>query len=256
MSQSPNRDAHPAAGTTLVVGGAGRLGPDLVRSLMANGFNVVQTEHRRPVEGPAPVVAIDLGGDRSVIDAVAAVESRHGPIDRLVVNAVVGVMRPIVTLSGADMSTCVDVNLTGAARVIREVGGRMRRRRFGRIVVVSSVAATVCPPGTAAYSASKAGVEALVRVGSRELAARGVTVNAVACGVIEDGLGPLFDGYAGRIGATWLAATPLRRLGAVGDVANAVQFFLADAAGAINGCVLPVDGGYTAAAGQLSLPAV
>jgi 3-oxoacyl-[acyl-carrier protein] reductase len=151
-------------------------------------------------------------------------------------------------LSDEDWSRVIDVNLTAAFRLTREVVGPMMRQRFGRVINVSSVVGLRANPGQANYSASKAGLIAFTRTVSSEVARRGVTVNAVAPGLIETELTTDFTGNGDETGgpSRLLEAIPARRTGSAEEVAACIRFLASDEASYVTGAVLPVDGGMSA----------
>jgi len=134
----------------------------------------------------------------------------------------------------------VDVNLTGAFLVSKAVMPDFIKKRAGRIINVSSVAGLMGNFGQANYAAAKAGMIGLTKTLARELAARGITVNAVAPGFIKT---EMTAAMQEEVLSEALKAVPLRRIGAAEEVAEAVSFLAGDAASYITGAVLQVDGG-------------
>jgi len=134
----------------------------------------------------------------------------------------------------------VDVNLTGAFLVSKAVMPDFIKKRAGRIINVSSVAGLMGNFGQANYAAAKAGMIGLTKTLARELAARGITVNAVAPGFIKT---EMTAAMQEEVLSEALKAVPLRRIGAAEEVAEAVAFLAGDAASYITGAVLQVDGG-------------
>jgi 3-oxoacyl-[acyl-carrier protein] reductase len=151
-------------------------------------------------------------------------------------------------LSDEDWSRVLEVNLTAAFRLTRSTIGPMMRQRFGRVINVSSVVGLRANPGQANYAASKAGLIALTRTMAVEVARRGVTVNAVAPGLIETDLTRDFtsDGSDSNGSGGLLDAIPARRTGSPDDVAACIRFLASDEASYVTGAVLPVDGGMSA----------
>ena len=172
--------------------------------------------------------------------AVKEVETQLGPIAVLVNNA--GIVRDglAMRMSSEDFRAVLDVNLTGAFHMIRACLPLFIRRRAGSIVNITSVSGMMGNPGQANYASSKAGLIGLTKTIAREVASRGITVNAVAPGFIETDMTAGMNEAALQKG---LAAVPMGRIGKPEDVANAVSFLASDAAGYITGCVLKVDGG-------------
>ena len=143
-------------------------------------------------------------------------------------------------MSEADFDAVIDTNLKGAFHTIKGASRQMMKQRSGRIVNISSVSGVLGNAGQANYSSSKAGLIGLTKTMARELASRGITVNAVAPGFIETDMTDAMpdavkEGVAGQI--------PLGYVGKPEDVAEAVRFLASEQAGYITGQVLCVDGG-------------
>lgn len=163
-----------------------------------------------------------------------------GTPDILVNNA--GIVKDglAMRMSEENFRTVLDINLTGAFNMIHACLPAFLRRRSGRIINISSVSGLMGNAGQANYAASKAGLIGLTKTIAREVASRGITVNAVAPGFIETDMTRSMNAAALQAG---VAAVPMGRIGSVEDVANAVGFLASDAAGYITGCTLKVDGG-------------
>ena len=176
-------------------------------------------------------------------EANALVEQAHeafGRLDAVVNNA--GITRDglMVRMKDDDFDRVIDVNLKGTFHICRAAGKIMMKQRYGRIVNMSSISGVGGNAGQANYAASKAGVIGLTKTIARELAARGVTANAVAPGFIStDMTDALSEKQREAIGEQ----IPMKRFGTVDDVAHLVGFLASEESGYITGQVLCVDGG-------------
>ncbi|MGK7908109.1 MAG: 3-oxoacyl-[acyl-carrier-protein] reductase [Synechococcus sp.] len=192
--------------------------------------------------GEAIAVGANVGDFDAVTDMFAAVMEKWGRIDVLVNNA--GITRDtlILRMKPQDWQSVIDLNLSGVFWCTKAATKIMMKQRSGRIINITSVVGISGNAGQANYSAAKAGVIGLTKSTARELAARGITVNAVAPGFIETKM--TADLNAEPI----LAQIPLGRMGQPEEIAGAVRFLAADPAAAyITGQVLNVDGGMVMA---------
>jgi 3-oxoacyl-[acyl-carrier protein] reductase len=228
----------------LVTGGNRGIGLACALAFAADGHRVAVT-----CRGEAPAELVDAGilavpcdvTDSATVDtAFATIEEKLGPVEILVANA--GITRDglVLRMSDGDFTDVIDANLTGAFRVARRAVRGMMKARWGRIILVSSIAGRVGQTGQANYAASKAGLVGLGRSLAKEFASRNVTVNVVAPGpILTDMLAALPDDQQ----AAYAEAVPLGRLGQAEEVAAAIAFLASDAASYVTGAVLPVDGG-------------
>jgi 3-oxoacyl-[acyl-carrier protein] reductase len=184
--------------------------------------------------------ACDVTSEASVNGAVAAIEKDLGGIDILVNNAGVTKDNVFLRLSDSDWDVVLEANLKGAFRTIRAASRGMMKKRWGRIINVSSVVGLIGNKGQANYAASKAGLLGLTKSIARELASRGITVNAVAPGFIETDMTAALTPEQRDLLSKQI---PLERLGSPEDIAKAVLFLASDDASYITGQVLVVDGG-------------
>jgi 3-oxoacyl-[acyl-carrier protein] reductase len=166
----------------------------------------------------------------------------------LVNNAGVRADNLALSIEDHEWDIVLDTNLSAAFRLTRRAMRPMLRARFGRIVNIASVVGPRANAGQANYAASKAGLIALTRTMAVEVARRGVTVNAVAPGLIETDLTSDFtsDGSDSNGTGGLLDAIPARRTGSPEDVAACIRFLASDEASYVTGAVLPVDGGMSA----------
>ena len=198
--------------------------------------------------GTALAIGADVADPGSVEEMLSQLTEELGPVLVLVNNAGMTADGLSMRLSDEDWSRVLDVNLTAAFRLTRAVIGPMMRQRFGRVVNVASVVGLRANPGQANYAASKAGLIAFTRTVAVEVARRGVTVNAVAPGLIETELTRDFtsNGSDSNGSAALLDAIPARRPGSPEDVAACIGFLASDEASYVTGAVLPIDGGMSA----------
>lgn len=179
----------------------------------------------------------DFAECQTMIDTLIK-EYKH--IDILVNNA--GITRDglLMKMSEEDYDAVLDTNLKGTFNTIRHMSRYFLKQKSGKIVNISSVSGVIGNAGQANYSASKAGVIGLTKATARELASRGITVNAVAPGFVET---EMTDVLSDSVKEGLLAQIPLKRVGQTKDIANAVLFLASEASDYITGQVLSVDGG-------------
>ena len=193
--------------------------------------------------GRAGSAALDVTRPEMVQAAVDQVLAEQGRVDILVNNAGIARDQLLMRMKREDWDAVLGVNLTGAFTCVQAVLRPMMRQRFGRIISISSVVGQMGNAGQANYAASKAGLIGFTKALAREVAARNITVNAVAPGLIDtDMTRALTEG----VRSEWAAKVPLGRLGSPDDVASAVAFLASDEASYITGQVIAVNGGmYT-----------
>jgi 3-oxoacyl-[acyl-carrier protein] reductase len=244
--------ADAASRSALVTGASRGIGAAIARSLARDGWRV-GVNYRTDRDGAEAVVSeIDRDGGEAVSlegdvadrgtpdDLFGALEARFdAPVLALVNNA--GISRDDLTpsLSDEEWDDVLRTNLTAAFRMTRRALRPMIRARSGRIVNISSIAALRANPGQANYAAAKAGLIALTRTSAVEVARRGVTVNAVAPGLID-------TEFIGGAAKELVDAIPARRIGTPEEVAACVRFLTSDEASYVTGAVLTVDGGLAA----------
>ena len=235
----------------LVTGGAYGIGFAMARALAEAGaqiaFNCRSKEHRDQALEAYNQVGIaaqgylcDVTQEEEVRAMTAEIAKSLGTVDILVNNA--GITRDglLMRMSEEDFDAVLDTNLKGTFHCIRFASRQMMKQRNGRIINLSSVSGVMGNAGQANYSASKAGVIGLTKAAARELASRGVTVNAVAPGFINT---EMTAELSEKVKEGAVAQIPLGSFGEPEDIAEAVAFLASENAGYITGQVLCVDGG-------------
>lgn len=226
--------------SVLVTGGNRGIGLAIARELAANGDKVAVTY--RSGEPPEGLLGVrcDITDSAQVDAAFKEVEETHGPVEVLVANAGVTKDQLLALMSEDDFSSVLDTNLTGAFRVAKRAVRGMMRKRFGRIVLISSVVGLLGSGGQANYAASKAGLVGFGRSLARELGSRNITVNIVSPGFIATDMTAALD----EDRQTEIKKNiPLGRFGGTDDIARTVSFLTGPGADYITGAVIPVDGG-------------
>ncbi len=216
-----------AQGATVIAGARGTNAQAVADEIVAAG-------------GRATAVALDITDPASVEAAVAATLAAHQRIDILVNNAGITKDQLMLRMKRDDWNAVIDTNLTGAYTCVQAVLKTMVKQRSGRIISITSVVGQAGNAGQVNYAASKAGLIGMTKALALEVASRGITVNAVAPGLIDT---DMTKGISAGAQEEWAAKIPLKRLGTPDDIATAVTFLASDEASYITGQVLAVNGG-------------
>jgi 3-oxoacyl-[acyl-carrier protein] reductase len=190
--------------------------------------------------GAARAIRVDVGSRDDVRGFFNRIVEESGRVDVLVNNAGITADGLLVRMKEEDWDRVLDINLKGAFHCIQAVAKTMMKQRSGRIINMASVVGVMGNAGQANYVASKAGLIGLTKTVARELAPRGVTVNAVAPGFIETAM---TAELAEKVREAMLAQIPLGRMGRPEDVADVVAFLASEQAAYITGQVIHVNGG-------------
>ena len=234
--------------TALVTGSTRGIGRAIAETLGACGARVAVVgrdlakaqDVAGALGGDARGFACDVSEVPSVVRLVEEVEGAFGSLDILVNNAGITRDNLLMRLKDDDWDAVIDANLRGAFAAIRAASRGMMKRRFGRIINVSSIVGLVGNKGQANYAASKAGLIGLTKSVAKELASRNILANVVAPGFIAT---DMTEAMTPEARASMAQGIPLERLGTPNDVAGVVAFLASPLADYITGQVVVVDGG-------------
>ncbi|HWP48940.1 MAG TPA: 3-oxoacyl-[acyl-carrier-protein] reductase [Candidatus Limnocylindrales bacterium] len=237
---------------SLVTGGSRGIGREIALVLAEAGSEVIVI-YRNQAEKASEVVKLiekmgrkaqaiqtDVSQSEEIHALVERVTDEKGRIDILVNNAGMSRDTLLPRMKEEDWNQVLNVNLTGVFNCTKAVSKVMLKQRSGRIVNMTSIVGVIGNPGQAAYAAAKAGIIGFTKTIAKELASRGITVNAVAPGFIETDMTlELSD----KTKSYFLSQIPLQRFGTPRDVAEVVRFLVSDKASYITGQVIHVNGG-------------
>lgn len=236
----------------LVTGASRGIGQAIAEKLASRGVKVVinyagskdkaQAIRDKIVSagGQAEIYQANVANNEEVEAMVAFTTATYGQLDILVNNA--GITRDtlLMRMKETDWDDVININLKGVFNCIKAVSRQMMKQRSGRIINMASVVGIAGNAGQANYVAAKAGVIGLTKTAAKELATRGITVNAIAPGFIET---DMTDELSDQVKEEILKQIPLGKMGSASDIANAVEFLASDQASYITGQTLVVDGG-------------
>lgn len=238
--------------TALVTGGSRGIGAAVAKRLAKAGYSVILTYVSKPDEakavaahimaegGEAQALLLDVADRGAIVEFFKEHIEGKTELEVLVNNAGITKDGLLIRMKDEDWDRVVGVNLTGAFTCLREAAKIMMKRRSGRIVNIVSVAGQTGNAGQANYSAAKAGLIGLTKTAALELAPRGVTVNAVAPGLIESDMTAVLPEAVTK---AFLEQIPLKKMGTPEDVASAVAYLASPEAAYVTGQVLAVNGG-------------
>ncbi len=234
--------------TALVTGATGGIGAAIAKTLHAQGATVALSGTRRPVlevlaaamGSRAHVVPCNLADAAEVEKLVPAAEAAMGSLDILVNNA--GITRDglAMRMKDDDWAAVLDVNLTAVFRLARSAMRGMMKRRWGRIIGISSISGVVGNAGQANYSAAKAGMIGLSKALAQELSGRNITVNCVAPGFIDTAMTEVLDE---KVKTAFLGRIPAGRFGTSDEIAAAVLYLASNEAAYTTGQTININGG-------------
>jgi 3-oxoacyl-[acyl-carrier protein] reductase len=235
----------------LVTGGAQGIGFDIVKDIAKSGAHVIiadvnlegaekSAEEVRTSGGSAEAVKLDVSNSGEVKEVFNKILKDHKPLDILVNNA--GITRDglMIRMKEDDWDSVISINLKGCFLCGQQAAKQMMKQRKGSIVNIASIVGVMGNAGQANYSAAKAGLIGLTKTMAREVASRGITVNAVAPGFIDTEMTRVLDE---SVRSKLIEQIPQARLGLPQDIADCVAFLVSDRAGYITGQVINVNGG-------------
>ncbi len=238
--------------TAIVTGASRGIGKAIALELASRGIFVIVNyngskdaaeavcEEIKAKGGEAVAYQCDVSDFTACGEFFKEITKSYGRIDILINNAGITKDGLIMRMSEEDFDKVIAVNLKGAFNCIRHASRQMLKQRSGRIVNIASIVGVSGNAGQANYAASKAGIIGLTKSAAKEMASRGITVNAIAPGFIETDMTAVLPD---EVKESYSKAIPLGRLGKVEDVAKTAAFLASDDAGYITGQVLSVDGG-------------
>jgi 3-oxoacyl-[acyl-carrier protein] reductase len=256
MAASRTRNPHKGARSVLVTGGSRGLGLAIAQRLAAAGYQTIALARKeskeiaaaiaqaeREGQGALSLVPFDLSKIDDIPDLVRRLRKQFGPLYGLVNNAALGLSGTLALMHHSKIGDMVRLNTLSPIVLTKYVIRGMMADGSGRIVNVASIVASTGASGVAAYAATKASMIGFTRSLAREVGPLGITVNAVAPGILEtDMTEVLTDEQRAQVARR----SALNRLAEVGDVADTVEFLLSDKARNITGSVITVDAGATA----------
>jgi len=184
----------------------------------------------------------DVRSAESVENMIQTIIKQFGKIDILINNAGITKDQLLIRMSDAEWQSVIDINLTGTFQCSRAAIKEMMKKRYGRIISISSIIGLTGNAGQANYSASKAGIIGLTKTIAREYGSRNITANCIAPGYIQT---PLTDQLAENVKQACLEKVYIKRFGLPADIANAALFLASDLADYMTGQVLVLDGGLS-----------
>ncbi|MEM6703293.1 MAG: 3-oxoacyl-[acyl-carrier-protein] reductase [Acidobacteriota bacterium] len=237
--------------TALVTGASQGIGAEIARALAARGAAVLVAarstdklaalaDEIQSTGGRAHALSLDLADAEGIAAAIKALPEDWSAVDVLVNNAGITADGLFLRMKLEQWQSVLDTNLTGTFALTKEIVKGMIRRRYGRIVQISSVVGLMGNPGQTNYAASKAGLIGFSKSLAREIGGRGVTVNVVAPGYIETAM---TEQITDKAREELVSAIVLGRMGNPGDIASAVVYLSSEEAGYVTGEVLNVSGG-------------
>lgn len=239
----------------LITGAGGSIGSSAAAALVAAGFSIAvndidpaaaerSVQTIRATGGLARAYVVDVSNSTAVDGMVQAIETEQGPLGVLVNNAGnPGRFSLLVDMSDQVWATTLQVHLSGAFFLIRASARRMLRRRWGRIINIASLAGVQGTIGSGEYGAAKAGLINLTKTAAKELGSYGITVNAIAPGMVATPVNRDLQAKGSGFITSAVQGMPSAHLIEPAEIGALVAYLAGDAAASINGSLIPIDGG-------------
>ncbi len=240
-------------GKVAVVTGASRgIGREIAVTLASKGATVIVNYNGSAAKAEETVKEIEAAGGKAeayqcnvadfekTAEMMEDIVNRYGSVDILVNNAGITRDRLLMKMSEEEFDAVLATNLKGAFNCLKHVSRQMIKQKSGRVINISSISGLLGNAGQVNYSASKAGIIGMTKAAAREMASRGITVNAIAPGFIETEMTAVLSD---AIKAAAVEKIPMKRFGSTKDIANVAAFLASDEAAYITGQVISVDGG-------------
>ncbi len=232
----------------LITGGARGIGAGIAKKFAENNAKVVICDVDndaglktvQKIGADAQFFQMDISSEEDVNNTVEKTCNEFNKIDILINNAGITTDKLLLRMTKEDWERVIKINLTGTFLVTKAVMKYMIKQRYGRIVNIASVIGLIGNAGQANYAASKAGIIGFTKSCAKELAARNITVNAIAPGFIQT---KMTEALPEEVKQSYLKLIPMRRFGQPEDVANIALFLASDQSSYITGQVICIDGG-------------
>ena len=232
----------------LLTGASGGIGKSVARKMKKSGAKIILSGTKKTVlddlsselGNDTKSIVTDLNSKEDIITLAEEAESYFGRVDILVNNAGITADSLFIRMRDEDWDNVLNVNLTAGMRLTRQVIKGMLKRRFGRIIFISSIVGFTGNPGQANYSASKSALTGLTKSIALEVAARGITCNLIAPGFIST---PMTDKLTDDQKNKIIVNIPVNRLGQTDDISNGCVYLASDEASFVTGTTLHINGG-------------
>ena len=232
----------------LLTGASGGIGKSVARKMKKSGAKIILSGTKKNVlddlsselGNDTKSIITDLNSREGIISLAEEAESYFGRIDILVNNAGITADSLFLRMKDEDWNNVINVNLTAGMRLTRQVVKGMLKRRFGRIIFISSIVGYTGNPGQANYSASKSALTGLTKSIALEVAARGITCNLIAPGFIST---PMTDKLTDDQKNKIIVNIPVNRLGQTDDISSGCVYLASDEASFVTGTTLHINGG-------------
>jgi 3-oxoacyl-[acyl-carrier protein] reductase len=232
----------------LLTGASGGIGKSVARKMKKSGAKIILSGTKKTVlddlsselGNDTKSIVTDLNSKEDIITLAEEAENYFGRVDILVNNAGITADSLFLRMKDEDWNNVINVNLTAGMRLTRQVVKGMLKRRFGRIIFISSIVGYTGNPGQANYSASKSALTGLTKSIALEVAARGITCNLIAPGFIST---PMTDKLTEDQKNKIIVNIPVNRLGQTDDISNGCVYLASDEASFVTGTTLHINGG-------------